>query len=73
MAFSYKDAQMRVKDVENLENYLALWITIKGILDVPKGVSVEEMTEEELKACKRKYINSSEALKLMGVKVEKSK
>ena len=73
MAFSYKEAQMRVQDVENLENMLAFLITVKGVYDVPAGKTIHDYTREELKALPRKYINSSEALKLMGVKVEKRK
>ena len=71
MALSYKEADKKVSDVKYLENYLALWITIKGIIDVPEGVNPDTLSEDELKALPRKYINSAVALKLMGVKIEK--
>lgn len=71
MALSYKEADKKVSDVKYLENYLALWITIKGIIDVPEGVNPDTLSEDELKALPRKYINSADALKLMGVKIEK--
>ena len=73
MAFSYEEAQRKIGDVENLENMLAFLITVKGVYDVPKGKTINDYTKEELKALPRRFVNSSEALKLMGVKVEKSK
>lgn len=73
MAFSYQEASKKVSDVKYLENYLALWITIKGVIDLPEGVKAEDLSEKELRELPRRYINSSDALKLMGVKIEKGK
>lgn len=73
MAFSYQEASKKVSDIKYLEQYLALWITIKGIIELPEGVKAEDLSKEELRKLPRKYINSSDALKLMGVKIEKGK
>lgn len=71
MAFSYKEASRKVCDVVHLENYLALWIAIKGVIELPEGVRAEDLSKEELRELPRKDINSADALKLMGVKIEK--
>lgn len=73
MAYSYQDANKKISDIKYLENYLALWITIKGCIQLPEGVKAEDLSEDELKELPRKYINSADALKLMGVKIEKGK
>lgn len=73
MALSYKEANRKVSDVKHLENYLALWLVIKGTIELPEGVRAEDLSEEELRGLPRRYINSADALKLMGVKIEKSK
>ena len=73
MAYSYQDANKKVSDIKYLENYLALWITIKGCIQLPEGVKAEDLSEDELRELPRKYINSADALKLMGVKIEKGK
>ena len=46
-------------DIENLENYLALYLCIKGIKD-----------KDNDDCYNRKYLTSSEALKLMGLDVK---
>ena len=73
MAYSCREASKRVSDIKYLENYLALWITIKGCIQLPEGVKAEDLSEDELRELPRKYINSADALKLMGVKIEKGK
>lgn len=72
MALSYNDATRKVNSVKNLENYLALYICVKGCLDVPNNKTIDDYTAEELKEMPRKYLNSADALKLMGVKIEKN-
>lgn len=62
-----------IKDILYIENYFALWICIKGILDIDENININDLTNEQLRKCKRKYIKSSEALKLMGIKIEKDK
>ena len=71
MALSYKEADRKISDIKYLENYLALYIMILGVIDAPPGTNLEDYTKEELRNMKRKYINSADALKLMGVKIEK--
>ena len=71
MALSYQKASRKVNDVKYLENYLALWITIMGVVDAPPGTSLKDLSKEELEKMPRRYINSADALKLMGVKIEK--
>lgn len=51
---------MRVKDIENLENYLALYLCIKGI-------KTEDNSRE------KEYLTSADALKLMGLDVKECK
>ena len=46
----------RVKDIPNLENYLALYLCIKGVKDD--------------KSTKKRYLTSAEALRLMGLDVK---
>ena len=53
---------MRVKDIENLENYLALYLCIKGVKNKEKDDDYN-----------RAYLTSSEALKLMGLDVKECK
>ena len=71
MALSYKEATKKVSDIEHLENYLALYIAIKGVIELPEGVRPEDVTKEDIKNLPRRHINSADALKLMGVKIEK--
>lgn len=73
MALSYKEAQRKVSDVEHLENYLALWLCIKGVIDLPDDIRAEELPKEYLRKLPRREINSADALKLMGVKIEKGR
>lgn len=54
-------------DIEHIENYLALWICIKGVIRKEKN---REYTKEELKQLPRVYLNSGEVLKLMGLDVK---
>lgn len=53
---------MRIKDIDNLENYLALYICIKGVKN-----------KENDDDYNRVYLTSSEALKLMGLDVKECK
>lgn len=53
---------MRVKDIENLENYLALYLCIKGVKNKEKDDDYN-----------RAYLTSAEALKLMGLDVKECK
>lgn len=55
---------MRIKDIDNLENYLALYICIKGVKNKDK---------ENDDDYNRAYLTSSEALKLMGLDVKECK
>lgn len=57
-----KGGKLRVKDVENLENYLALYICIKGI-----------KKKENDNQYNREYLTSAEALKFMGLDVKECK
>lgn len=61
---------MRVKDIEYLENYLALWICIKGVI---RKDSNKDYSLEELKKLPRRHLNSGEALKLMGLDIKECK
>ena len=72
MATSKKDAIKKVSDIRFLENYLALYLCIKGVIEVPDGMRCEEITKEMAKTLPRKEINSADALKLMGIKIEKN-
>lgn len=47
-----------------------MWICIKGVI---RKESNKEYTKEELKKLPRMYLNSGEALKLMGLDVKECK
>lgn len=48
-----------MNDIENLENYLALYLCIKGVKN-----------KDGTKTKKKKYLTSAEALRLMGLDVK---
>ena len=46
MALSYKEADRKISDIKYLENYLALYIMILGVIDAPPGTNIEDYTKE---------------------------
>lgn len=62
--------KLYVNDIKHLENYLALWICIKGVIKIDKN---KEYTIDELRALPREYLNTCDALKLMGLDVKECK
>ncbi len=61
---------MKINEVEHLENYLALWICIKGCIIREKD---KDYTIDELKKLPRYYPNSGEVLKMMGLDIKEDK